>query len=97
MGLWAHLANLEDTELELILAGMGEGFFGTDESERRAFFNAIAQKASPETLERIMALTEDLDPRFDDVENDGLDDTDYEDLAGDLFISGEKRGSHSPE
>jgi len=85
----AVIANLDEAELAVILAGMGEGFFGTDESERRAFFNAIAQKASPETLERIMALTDDLDPRFDDVENDGLDDTEYEDLAGDLFIQGD--------
>lgn len=85
----AVIANLDDTELALILVGMGEGFFGTDESERRAFFNAIAEKASPETLERIMALTDDLDPRFDDVENDGVDDADYEDLAGDLFIRGD--------
>src|SRR5665809_24641 len=51
----AVIADLDDVELALILAGMGEGFFGTDESERRDFFNEIAQKASPETLERIMA------------------------------------------
>src|SRR5680860_1249533 len=85
----AVIANLDDAELGVILAGMGEGFFGTDEDGRRAFFNAIAAKASPETLERIKALSDDLDPRFDDVENDGLDDTDYEDLAGDLFIRGD--------
>jgi hypothetical protein len=85
----AVIANLSDEELSALLAEMGQGFWGTDEDDRRAFFNAIAQKASPETLERIMALTDDLDPRFDDVENDGLDDTDYEDLAGDLFIRGE--------
>ena len=85
----AVMDNLDDVELALILAGMGEGFFGTDESERRAFFNEIAQKASPETLERIMALTDDLAPPFDDVENDGLEDTDYDNLAGDLFIQGE--------
>src|ERR687892_416871 len=36
----AVIANLDDAELALILVGMGEGFFGTDESERRAFFNA---------------------------------------------------------
>ena len=85
----AVIANLDDDELERILSGMGQGFFGTDEDDRRAFFNAIAEKASPETLERLMALSEDLDPRFDDVQNDGLDDTDYEDLAGDLFIRGD--------
>ncbi|CAN5513590.1 hypothetical protein BH20ACT23_BH20ACT23_18990 [soil metagenome] len=55
----AVIANLDDAELALILAGMGEGFFGTDEDGRRAFFNAIAAKASPETLERIMALSDD--------------------------------------
>jgi len=82
----AVIANLDDAELMRILAGMGRGFFGTDEGDRRSFFNAIVQKALPETLERIMELTDDLDPRFDDVENDGLDDTDYEDLSGDLFM-----------
>jgi ppGpp synthetase/RelA/SpoT-type nucleotidyltranferase len=81
--------NLSDDELSELLAGMGQGFWGSDEDDRRAFFNSIAQKASSKTLERIMALTDDLDPRFDDVENDGLDDTDYEDLAGDLFIRGD--------
>jgi Flp pilus assembly pilin Flp len=85
----AVIANLDDAELMRILAGMGRGFLGTDEGDRRSFFNAIVQKAWPETLERIMELTDDLDPRFDDVENDGLDDTDYEDLAGDLFIMGD--------
>ena len=92
----AVIANLDDDELERILAGMGQGFFGTDEDDRRAFFNAIAQKASPETLERLMELSEDLDPRFDDVENDGLDETDYEDLAGDLFLKGEDDNAIHP-
>jgi Calpain family cysteine protease len=85
----AVMANLSDDELTELFAGMGQGFWGEDEDDRRAFFNSIAQKASPETLERIMALTDDLDPRFDDVEHDGLDDTDYEDLAGNLFLRGD--------
>ncbi len=92
----AVIANLEDDELGRILVGMGEGLFGTDERDRRDFFNAIAEKASPETLERIMAMTDDLDPRFDDVENDGLEDTDYEDLAGNLFLTGEDQNAIDP-
>lgn len=68
----ALIAGMDDAELEHWFNEMDDGWFGDgwDREQRRELWEIFAAKASRTTLDRLATLTDELQPRFDDVGGD---------------------------